>query len=126
MARSAGRSGPTTNASDLHRQWLELVDVEGPFLAIPPLKRVWPNGIPDFRVQPPGPLRHPGGGPQGLRGAWEALDREPDSDSQLDAYRVAATSGSRQSCATSPVGLSPCSGARWRGFRRSRRTGRSP
>ncbi len=28
-----------------HRDWLSLLDIEGPFLAIPPLMRVWPNGI---------------------------------------------------------------------------------
>jgi hypothetical protein len=28
-----------------HRDWLSLLDIEGPFLSIPPLMRVWPNGI---------------------------------------------------------------------------------
>ena len=45
MARPPRRP-PTASASDLHRQWLELVDTDGPFLAIPPLKRVWPQGMP--------------------------------------------------------------------------------
>src|SRR5262249_58876772 len=34
-------------APELHRAWLELVETDGPFLAIPPLKRVWPQGIPN-------------------------------------------------------------------------------
>lgn len=34
-------------ASELHRAWLELVETDGPFLAIPPLKRVWPQGSPN-------------------------------------------------------------------------------
>ncbi len=34
------------SAAELHRAWLELVETGGPFLAIPPLKRVWPQGIP--------------------------------------------------------------------------------
>ncbi len=50
MARQSSnfpRGRPTPpNAADLHRAWLELVDTEGPFLAIPPLKRVWPQGMP--------------------------------------------------------------------------------
>ncbi|HNI35183.1 MAG TPA: hypothetical protein PLV93_07265, partial [Microthrixaceae bacterium] len=89
MARSVGRSGPTTNASELHRQWLELVDIEGPFLAIPPLKRVWPNGIPDFRANHPDRFDTLAVARKDFETAWEALDREPDSDSQLDAYRAA-------------------------------------
>ena len=50
--RTAADGPPTASparcasASDLHRQWLELVDTDGPFLAIPPLKRVWPQGMP--------------------------------------------------------------------------------
>ncbi len=51
MAREIRRrSGPPTSTAELHRSWLELVDIEGPFLAIPPSKRVWPDGIPDFRL----------------------------------------------------------------------------
>ena len=48
MARRTQRRPSTTNASDLHRQWLELVDTDGPFLAIAPLKRVWPQGMPSL------------------------------------------------------------------------------
>jgi hypothetical protein len=39
------RSAPPT-ASELHRRWLQLVDADGPFLAVPALKRVWPQGMP--------------------------------------------------------------------------------
>jgi hypothetical protein len=48
MARRFARSRPPRNAAELHRAWLELVDTEGPFLAIPPLKRVWPEGMPQL------------------------------------------------------------------------------
>lgn len=41
---------PTTNRpaspAQLHRNWLALVDSDGPFLAVPPLLAVWPQGIP--------------------------------------------------------------------------------
>ena len=40
-----GRKIPPTGA-ELHRLWLELVDADGPFLAVPALKRVWPQGMP--------------------------------------------------------------------------------
>ncbi|KUG53401.1 type II restriction endonuclease subunit M [Serinicoccus chungangensis] len=38
------RSTPT--GRDLHTAWLELIDTEGPFLALPPLLQVWPQGMP--------------------------------------------------------------------------------
>ena len=47
MTRPARRQ-PTATASDMHRQWLQLVDIDGPFLAISPLKRVWPQGMPSL------------------------------------------------------------------------------
>lgn len=37
------RTRPTT--AELHRRWLQLVDTDGPFLSIPVLKRVYPQGI---------------------------------------------------------------------------------
>ena len=37
------RTQPTT--AELHRRWLQLVDTDGPFLSIPVLKRVYPQGI---------------------------------------------------------------------------------
>ncbi len=81
------RAALTKMASDLHRQWLELVDIEGPFLAIPPLKRVWPNGIPDFRSTHPDRFEALVDARREFEKAWEALDRDPDSNSGLDAYR---------------------------------------
>lgn len=32
-------------AAELHRRWLQLVEVDGPFLSVPVLKRVYPQGI---------------------------------------------------------------------------------
>jgi len=88
MAGPRRRTGPNTNASDLHRQWLELVDIEGPFLAIPPLKRVWPNGIPDFRANHPDRFDTLADARRAFEVAWEALDRQSESDSLLAAYTV--------------------------------------
>ena len=42
MSRAPTRSA--VRRADLHRAWLELVDTDGPFLAVPALKRVWPHG----------------------------------------------------------------------------------
>lgn len=88
MARPARRTGPTTDAAELHRQWLELVDIEGPFLAIPPLRRVWPNGIPDFRNTHRERFESLVDARKEFEAAWEELDRKPDSDASLDAYRA--------------------------------------
>ncbi|OQQ26128.1 type II restriction endonuclease subunit M, partial [Prescottella equi] len=89
MARQTRRRTPTTNAAELHRGWLELVDAEGPFLAIPPLKRVWPNGIPDFRKTHPNRFDLLVDARKQFESAWEALDRDPDSEAGLESYRAA-------------------------------------
>lgn len=74
------------SVTELHRAWLELVDTEGPFLAIPPLKRVWPQGMPalsDGRKAALVDAR------KDFEAAWERFDRTPDNDAVLDSYRVA-------------------------------------
>lgn len=76
----------TTNAANLHRQWLELVDIEGPFLAIPPLKRVWPQGMPRLPEDRKEALVY---ARKDFDPAWETLDRTPDDPAALDAYRIA-------------------------------------
>lgn len=89
MARetSRQRAGFTApSVTELHRVWLELVDSEGPFLAIPPLKRVWPQGMPSLSDDRKAALvdarKH-------FEAAWEKLDRAPDNEAVLDAYRIA-------------------------------------
>ncbi|MCA0438744.1 MAG: SAM-dependent DNA methyltransferase [Actinobacteria bacterium] len=44
-ARGAG-APPSRSAAEQHRAWLRLVDTDGPFLAVPPLKRRWSTGVP--------------------------------------------------------------------------------
>lgn len=80
------KSQGTTTAADLHRQWLELVDAEGPFLAIPPLKRVWPQGMPRLPEDRKRALAY---ARKDFEPAWERLDRNPDDPATLDAYRIA-------------------------------------
>jgi hypothetical protein len=66
---------------------LTLFDIEGPFLAIPALKRVWPNGIPDYRSNNPASFDTFTGLKRDFEAAWESLDRNPASDAHLDDYR---------------------------------------
>ena len=84
-----GRQTPP-KAADLHRAWLELVDVEGPFLAIPPLNRVWPQGMPALSDERRSTLVD---ARKGFEAAWEKLDRisdgDPSRDATLGSYRLA-------------------------------------
>lgn len=86
-ARRRRRAAP--NASELHRSWLELVDRDGPFLAVPPLKRVWPNGIPDLRSSHPDRFEVLGDARKDFEAAWELLDRDPEHVGLLSEYRTA-------------------------------------
>ena len=85
MARPPRRP-PLASASDLHRQWLELVDTDGPFLAIPPLKLVWPQGMPALPDERKDALSY---ARKDFETAWESLDRAGESSATLDVYRVA-------------------------------------
>jgi hypothetical protein len=88
MARPKKPIALKVNATDLHRSWLQLVDSDGPFLAIPPLKKVWPNGIPDFRATHSDRFDALVEARKAFESAWEALDRDPDSDITLGGYRT--------------------------------------
>ena len=74
------------SVSELHRQWLELVDVDGPFLAIPPLKRVWPQGMPSLSDERKETLNY---ARKDFESAWENFDRAGGGEPALDTYRVA-------------------------------------
>ena len=74
-SRGPGAAGGRASAAQSHREWLTLVDREGPFLAVPPLARLYSTGIPAI---PPG--------------AKEALrDAKPAFDRAWDAWRAAAS-----------------------------------
>ena len=74
------------NASDMHRRWLELVDTDGPFLAIAPLKRVWPQGMPALDDERKDTLSY---ARKDFETAWEAADRTTGDDTTNGAYRIA-------------------------------------
>jgi len=70
-------------AAELHRAWLELIETDGPFLAIPPLKRVWPQGIPTLDPERLDTLRE---AKPAFDHAWEALDIDPDDETVQAKY----------------------------------------
>jgi hypothetical protein len=90
VRRADGRGGSrgriSVSAADQHRAWLELVDIDGPFLAIPPLKRVWPQGMPTLLPERKDVLVD---ARRDFGPAWERLDQSPDSEAALESYRVA-------------------------------------
>ncbi len=87
--RTSTRRRPTTaNSAEMHRRWLELVDIEGPFLAIAPLKRVWPNGMPNFRSDYRERIETLNDARRDFEAAWEKLDRKPESETAQGAFRT--------------------------------------
>jgi hypothetical protein len=79
------RSGPPSGAEQ-HRRWLELVDTDGPFLAVPPLKRVWPQGMSRMDADAYTTLVE---AKPVFEKAWESWDRDRDDASALQEYREA-------------------------------------
>ena len=72
---------------DPHRDWLDLLDTDGPFLSVPALKKAWPTGM-------PGPDRaaldalHDA--KPAFEKAWDAWDMaDGDDAATLEAYRTA-------------------------------------
>ncbi|MGW5453062.1 Eco57I restriction-modification methylase domain-containing protein [Nocardia sp. NPDC003979] len=82
MTTKSRRKPPTS--TDLHRGWLELVDAEGPFLSVPAVKRVWPQGMPPLTADRKAVLAE---AKPAFEKAWENWDTHRD-ESALDLYRA--------------------------------------
>jgi hypothetical protein len=70
-------------AADLHRSWLELVDTDGPFLAVPALERIYPQGIPQPDARALDAIKD---AKPAFEKAWENWDEHPDDEAALDLY----------------------------------------
>ena len=89
--RNAGRGagGASHSASggrstaQQHRQWLGLVDTEGPFLSVPVLTDLYPQGIPGLSRERREVLR---AAKPALDRAWDAWDADRDSEAALVSY----------------------------------------
>ena len=98
-----GRSPPVrvASAADLHRAWLELVDPDGPFLSVPALRRVWPQGMPRLSPDAQGAAR---GRQTRLReGLGTVGQHQRDDPAALDAYRAARDTWVRRRTARRPA-----------------------
>ncbi|MFM9550733.1 Eco57I restriction-modification methylase domain-containing protein [Streptomyces caniscabiei] len=73
-------------AADLHRAWLELVDADGPFLAVPALERVYREGIPQPDSRALDAIKD---AKPAFEKAWENWDERPGDEAALDLYREA-------------------------------------
>jgi hypothetical protein len=85
MRPASPRKAPPTG-TDLHRAWLELIDADGPFLAVPALKRVWPTGMPQPRASELAALRD---ARPAFERAWDRWDTGRDDKAALEDYRRA-------------------------------------
>lgn len=74
------------SVAETHRRWLELVDTDGPFLAVPPLKEVWPQGVPPLSPDAKAILAE---AKPAFEKAWETWDRRRDDAAALAPYRAA-------------------------------------
>ncbi|MFC8797591.1 Eco57I restriction-modification methylase domain-containing protein [Promicromonospora sp. NPDC057138] len=75
-----------TSVTDRHRGWLELVDREGPFVAVPALKRVWPQGIGQISESAKAALRD---AKPDIDRAWDQWFNKPGDENVLAGYRGA-------------------------------------
>ena len=92
--RTAGRGAGGANRSasgartpaQQHRAWLGLVDTEGPFLSVPVLTGLYPQGMLGLSRERREVLR---AAKPALDRSWDAWDADRDSASMLAAYRRA-------------------------------------
>ena len=80
-----GASGGRSTAQQ-HRAWLGLVDTEGPFLSVPVLTGLYPQGIPVMSRERREVLR---AAKPALDRAWDVWDADRDSETALASYRRA-------------------------------------
>ena len=74
------------NIAERHRRWLELVDTDGPFIAVPALKDVWPQGMPQLSAPARASLAD---AKTPFERAWDTWDKNQADQAALDALREA-------------------------------------
>ena len=109
---SGGATSGGRGAAQQHRQWLELVDTEGPFLSVPVITELHPQGVPELSRERREALR---AAKPAFDRAWDAWDVDRESAAALVSYRRARDAW---------VGAAP--GRRRRTARRWRRPTGSP
>ena len=83
---SGGATPGGRGAAQQHRQWLELVDTEGPFLSVPVITELHPQGVPELSRERREALR---AAKPAFDRAWDAWDADRESAAALVSYRRA-------------------------------------
>ena len=81
------RRSPASEPARMHRAWLALVDADGPFLALPALNRVYPDGIPASAPRAREALRD---AKPAFDRAWDAYQQEREAAGRSAAADAAA------------------------------------
>ena len=82
----SGRAGNGARpVAQTHREWLELVDAEGPFLSVPVMTELYPR----MRTLGRGPKETLRRAKPAFDAAWDAWDQAQDKGLELQAYRRA-------------------------------------
>lgn len=77
----SGRAGNGTRpVAQTHREWLELVDAEGPFLSVPVMTELSPQGMRTLDRGPKEVLRR---AKPAFDAAWDAWDQAQDKSTAL-------------------------------------------
>ncbi len=85
--RAAGaKSSAARSAAQQHREWLELVNTDGPFLSVPVMTGLYPQGMPSLDRARREALR---AAKPSFDRAWDAWDSHRDSERALADYRRA-------------------------------------
>ena len=83
---SGGATSGGRGAAQQHRQWLELVDTEGPFLSVPVITELHPQGVPELSRERREALR---AAKPAFDRAWDTWDADRESAAALVSYRRA-------------------------------------
>ncbi len=86
---------------DPHREWLGLLDTDGPFLSVPVLRRAWPTGMNAPERQTLDALRDAKPAFEKAWDAWDTADKETHDRhaAALAEYRQARDAWWTSSCA---------------------------
>lgn len=85
--RTAGtKSSTARTGAQQHREWLELVDTDGPFLSVPVMTGLYPQGMPSLDRARREALR---AAKPSFDRAWDTWDSSRDSERALADYRRA-------------------------------------
>ena len=79
------RPAPARTGREQHRAWLQLVDTDGPFLAVPALARLRSSGMPPIEDAAKAALV---AAKPSFEQAWDRWDLSPDPESAVSGFAI--------------------------------------